>query len=120
MHKRIHYFFAEDFMSSLDDLRVDGALKDQMVFTRVEIILGRDGQIAKMGVLSRSGVRYFDEAALESVQLAAPFDPPPPAILSTDGRVYVTWEFHRDPVFACSTINARSFLLKVKPALSSP
>jgi TonB family protein len=106
--------------SPRNSIPADGALKNPMLFTRVEIILGRDGQIAKMGVVSRSGVRYFDEAALESVQLAAPFDPPPPAILSTDGRVYVTWEFHRDPVFACSTINARPFLLKVKPALSSP
>jgi hypothetical protein len=33
--------------------------------------------------------------------------------------VYLHWEFHRDEVYACSTINARPFLLNV-PAQAPP
>jgi hypothetical protein len=31
--------------------------------------------------------------------------------VSPDGNVYLHWEFHRDEVYACSTMNARPFLL---------
>ena len=30
---------------------------------------------------------------------------------SYDDKVYLQWEFHRDEVFACSTMNARPFSL---------
>ena len=43
----------------------------------------------------------------------SPFGKPPKAIVSPDGNVYFHWEFHRDPVFACSTMNARPFMLNV-------
>jgi hypothetical protein len=49
------------------------------------------------------------------VQRSSPFGKPPKAIVSPDGNVYFHWEFHRDPVFACSTINARPFMLTVPP-----
>jgi hypothetical protein len=61
----------------------------------------------------------FDVAALDSVQRASPFGPAPSAIVSPDNRVYLHWEFHRDEVFACSTMNARPFILNV-PAGAPP
>jgi TonB family protein len=81
---------------------------------RVEItVSGTDGRIVRMGVVRSSGVASFDVAALDAFEQAAPFGPPPLDILSTDGNVYVHWELHRDPVFACSTINARPYLISV-------
>jgi hypothetical protein len=47
------------------------------------------------------------------VQRASPFGPAPSAIISPDGNVYLHWEFHRDEVYACSTMNARPFLLNL-------
>jgi hypothetical protein len=61
-------------------------------------------------------VAEFDAAALDSVVRAQPFGPAPSEIRSSDGDVYLHWEFHRDEVFACSTMHARPFLL----ALANP
>jgi hypothetical protein len=116
IHNRIHPIFAEDFLGSLDGLPSSHPMNDQALITRLEIVLNRDdGRLVKMGVVRTSGITAFDIAALDSVQRASPFGKPPKAIVSPDGNVYFHWEFHRDPVFACSTINARPFLLNVPP-----
>ena len=80
--------------------------------THVEIVLSRDeGKILRMGVLKRSGNTIFDAVALEAFDRASPYGKAPDAIVSPDGNVYLHWEFHRDEVFACSTMHARPFLL---------
>ncbi|HEY3592538.1 MAG TPA: hypothetical protein VGL13_01640, partial [Polyangiaceae bacterium] len=116
VHNKIHPIFAEDFLGSLDSLPANNPMNDPTIFTRLEIVLDRDdGHVIKLGVVHTSGFTAFDIAALDSVQRASPFGKPPKAIVSPDGNVYFHWEFHRDPVFACSTINARPFLLNVPP-----
>jgi TonB family protein len=115
MHNRIHPIFADSFLSSLDSLPRDNPLNDQKLITRLEIVVTRDGHLVKMGVVKTSGVTAFDIAALDSVQRASPFGPAPSAIISPDGNVYLHWEFHRDEVYACSTMNARPFMLNVAP-----
>jgi hypothetical protein len=116
IHNRIHPIFAEDFLGSLDGLPGNHPLNDPTLITRLEIVLDRDdGHVIKMGVVRTSGITAFDIAALDSVQRSSPFGKPPKAIVSPDGNVYFHWEFHRDPVFACSTINARPFMLTVPP-----
>ena len=67
----------------------------------------REGHLKKMGIVKTSGITAFDIAALDSVDRAQPFGPPPNAIVSPDGNVYLWWEFHRDEVYACSTQGAR-------------
>jgi hypothetical protein len=57
----------------------------------------------------------FDVAALDSTTRAAPFGRPPREIVSPDGRVYLHWEFHRNPAIACTTFNARPYMLNVQP-----
>jgi len=116
MHNRIHPIFADSFLASLDNLPPSHVLNDQRLVTRLEIVLTRDGHIVKMGVVKTSGVTAFDIAALDSVQRASPFGPAPSAIVSTDGQVYLHWEFHRDEVYACSTMNARPYMLNVPPS----
>jgi hypothetical protein len=120
IHNRIHPIFAEDFLGSLEGLPANHPMNDPTLVTKLEIVLDRDdGHVVKMGVTRTSGITAFDIAALDSVQRASPFGKPPKAIVSPDGNVYFHWEFHRDPVFACSTINARPFLLK-GPAPTEP
>ncbi len=116
MHNRIHPIFADSFLAGLDNLPPTHVLNDQRLITKLEIVLSRDGHIVKMGIVKTSGITAFDIAALDSVQRASPFGPAPAAIVSADGQVYLHWEFHRDEVYACSTMNARPFMLNSPPA----
>jgi TonB family protein len=95
-------------------------MNDPKVFTRLEIVVTKDGHLVKMGVIKTSGITAFDIAALDSVNRAQPFGPAPGAIVSPDGNVYLHWEFHRDEVYACSTMNARPFLLSNPPKQNEP
>ena len=58
------------------------------------------------------GSELFDAMALESFARAAPFGAPPDDIRSGDGLVHVHWLLSTDEVRACSTMNARPFLLE--------
>jgi TonB family protein len=111
MHNRIHPIFADSFLDSLDSLPQSHPLNDQHLVTRLEIVLTKEGHLKKMGVVKTSGITAFDIAALDSVDRAQPFGPAPNAIVSPDGNVYLHWEFHRDEVYACSTMGARPFIL---------
>jgi TonB family protein len=120
MHNRIHPIFADSFLGSLDSLPATHPLNDQHLITSLEIVLTKDGHIHKMGVTRTSGITAFDIAALDAVQRASPFGPAPSAIISPDGNVYLHWEFHRDEVYACSTMNARPYLLAAPPKGTAP
>ncbi len=111
MHNRIHPIFAESFLESLGNLPASHPMNDKHLVTRLEIVLARDGHLKKMGVVRTSGITAFDIAALDAVDRAAPFGPAPGAIISPDGNVYLHWEFHRDEVYACSTMGARPVIL---------
>jgi hypothetical protein len=118
MHKRIHPIFADEYLASFDDLP-KGRQLDHDLVANLEIVIDKTtGQVVRVGVIRTSGERTFDVAALQSVMRAAPFDRAPDSIASPDGRVYVHWEFHRDPVDACTTRNAWPFLLKSAPPAS--
>ena len=112
MHARIHPIFAESFLVSLGALSADNPLNVQSLIVRLEIVLTKEGRVRSMGVVSSSGETHFDIAALDSVDRAQPFDPPPSEILSPDGNVYLHWEFHRDESHACSTQGSRPYLLQ--------
>jgi hypothetical protein len=114
IHNRIHPIFADSFLGSLDNLPKSHPMNDPKIITRLEIVVSpKEGRIVKMGIVKTSGITAFDIAALDSVHRAQPFGPAPGAIVSPDGNVYLHWEFHRDEVFACSTMHARPFLLNV-------
>jgi TonB family protein len=116
IHNRLHPIFADSFLASLEHLPADSPLNRADMKTNLEIVIDKDeGKIVKMGITRSSGSTMFDVAALESVQNAAPFGKPPPIIVSPDGRVYLHWEFYRNPFYACSTYFAHPYLLKVAP-----
>ncbi len=119
IHNRIHPIFADSFLGSLDGLPKGHPMNDPKLRTNLEIVVSRTGRLVKMGVTKTSGITAFDIAALDSVNRAQPFGPAPGAIVSADGNVYLHWEFHRDEVYACSTMNARPFILNV-PAKPGP
>jgi hypothetical protein len=116
IHNRIHPIFADNFLGSLDNLPKTHPMNDPKILTRLEIVVSpKEGRIVKMGIVKTSGITAFDIAALDSVHRAQPFGPAPTAIVSPDGNVYLHWEFHRDEVFACSTMHARPFMLNTPP-----
>lgn len=111
IHNRIHPIFADGFIGSLETRPKTDPLNDNSLITRIEVVIDGSGAIETMGVVKASGQPVFDAAGLEALRCAGPFEAPPAAILSPDGKVYLHWEFHRDEVFACSTMHARPFLL---------
>ena len=130
IHNAIHPIFAEEFLGLLNTLPRGHVLNEHLV-THVEIILSKgEGKVLKMGVTKQSGSTIFDAAALEAIDRAQPFGSAPDVIASSDGNIYLHWEFHRDPVDACSTRNAKPFLVKdpkplkpstpLKPKLKPP
>lgn len=121
IHNRIHPLFADSFLGSLDNLPKNHPMNDPKLITRLEIVVSpKNGHVVKMGIVKTSGITAFDIAALDSVHRAQPFGPAPGAIVSPDGNVYLHWEFHRDEVFACSTMHARPFMLNTPPKAPAP
>lgn len=121
IHQRLHDVFAYGFLGHLEQLPDDHPLNNRSMSTHLEIALSReDGRIVKMGVTKSSGVTAFDVGALESVSKAAPYGPPPGSILSSDGNVYLHWEFHRNRDYACSTFFARPFIIETGPTPAPP
>ncbi len=119
IHNAIHPVFAEEFLPSLNRLGKANALNEELV-THVEIILTKDeGRVLRMGVTKNSGNTTFDAAALEAIDRRQPFGPAPAGIESADGNVYLHWEFHRDPVDACSTRNATPIQVKDPKPITS-
>lgn len=116
IHQRIHPIFADQFLASLDAMPGDNPLNRMDMHTNIEIVLSRaDGSVVDLGVTKASGVTAFDIGALDSVARAAPFGTPPSTIVSPDGNVYLHWEFHRDPMHACSTYYAHPIMLRADP-----
>lgn len=61
--------------------------------TKLLIVLDASGTLVNVQVLSDSGVRDLDDAAIESFRAAAPFPNPPKGIIETDGTVKIRWDF---------------------------
>jgi len=121
IHNRLHPVFADAFLSSLDALPATHPMNASDVMTRLEIVVDPEsGRVVKMGVIKTSGITAFDVAALDSVQRSSPFGKAPAVIVSTDGQVYLHWEFHRHPFYACSTMNAHPYMLNLPPKEDEP
>jgi hypothetical protein len=115
IHGRLHPIFADSFLASLDGLPREHPLNRPDMKTNLEIVVSQmEGKIVKMGITASSGSTVFDIAALESVQSASPFGKAPSVIASNDGNVYLHWEFHRNPYYACSTYFARPYIINVE------
>ncbi len=94
MHRQIHHQFADGFLATID-YKGQNLYPDTLV-SAIEISINPDGKVDELVIVKHSGSLPFDTAALDSVMSAAPFPDPPDAIKSRDGKVYLTWYFHRD------------------------
>jgi TonB family protein len=115
IHTRLHPIFADEFLTMLSGQPASSPLNQDLRADLELVIDQKTGQLVKIGVIRPSGVAAFDRAALNAVIRAQPFGPAPEVIASPDGRVYVHWELHRDPFDACTTRNARPYMLKSAP-----
>ena len=109
MHRQIHKLFTLGFLADIDLQRNSVYANDQL-WTQLEIVVKSDGTVERVGIVRTSGLLPFDVAAIDSVMSAAPFPPPPQAIKSANGKVYVDWQFHRDER-ACGTFGADPHIL---------
>lgn len=60
---------------------------------RLAVTLERDGNVAGVEILSSSGQRVLDQAAIRIVRMAAPFAPIPSSIKEDQVEVIRTWNF---------------------------
>jgi TonB family protein len=92
--------FAVPWRAFLDDLRLrlppDHRLNRSSLAVRVGLEIDVDGSLVAMRVVSPSGDRAFDDAALEVAREALPLPRPPMALLSDDERLHLEWQFARD------------------------
>jgi len=118
IHRQIHVHFADQFLRGLP--MAGSPMSDRSLVTTLEIVINGDGSLDTVGVARSSGFLPFDYGAFSSVQKAAPFPPPPTKILSSDGRAYMHWAFHRSER-QCGTFNAQPYMLKgVGPQQQAP
>ncbi len=114
MHRKIHPRWGDGILVDWSEKSSDNPLNDWSRWAMVELVLNADGSLNKAGIVKSSGYIPFDAAALEVVFDAAPFGRPPRAILSSDGKVYLHWRFHRDQR-QCGTFGVDAFILNNRP-----
>lgn len=69
------------------------AATNQDRITKLVITLNEKGTLVRIQVLSDSGIRDLDDAAIEAFRAAAPFPNPPQGIVEQDGTVKIRWDF---------------------------
>jgi protein TonB len=69
---------------------------------RLMVSLKPNGTVQDIRILRSSGERVLDEAAVDIVKLAAPFEPFPPDMRSRVDILEIirTWQFHREDTFS--------------------
>lgn len=61
--------------------------------TQVLITLDSRGDLLRIEVITQSGIRAIDDAAIEAFKAAAPFPNPPSGMVESDGRIRIRWDF---------------------------
>lgn len=61
--------------------------------TKVLFILNPSGELVKVQVIGRSGLRELDETAAKALQSAAPFLNPPKGMVDETGYIKILWDF---------------------------
>jgi len=61
--------------------------------TRVLVVLNDQGEITEVKMISESGTRILDEAAVRAFNEAGPFPNPPSGLINEKRQIEVPWEF---------------------------
>lgn len=65
---------------------------DEDRITKLIITLDKNGTLIRVQVMSESGLKDLDDAAVEAFQAAAPFPNPPAGIVDADGTIKIRWD----------------------------
>ena len=114
VHARLHPVFAKT-LADFDSLPQAPARGGDLV-TVLEVVLSPgEGRIERIGIIKSSGSTVFNVTTLDSFLRAQPFGKAPDFVVSSDGKVYLHWEVHRDGDDACSPRNAYPLMLRPAP-----
>ncbi len=109
-HNRIHPVYSE-WLLRLDFTEGPaGELSDPNLRVVIEFSVLPDGTVDQVRIGRSSGRTAFDAEAIDLVGRLSPYPAPPASILSSDGRVYARWTFHRDQRM-CATAGASVHIL---------
>jgi TonB family protein len=61
--------------------------------TKVLVVMNGSGEIVKVELVSESGTKDLDEAAIDAFNEAGPFPNPPKGIVNNSGEIEIPWEF---------------------------
>lgn len=95
----MHYF--EEKVEQIGNVHYPREARTQGIFGQVQLIvvLLADGRIKRIEVSKGSGSRLLDQAAVRSVQLAAPFKPFPKELRNRDEiHIIRTWQYQSNNV----------------------
>jgi protein TonB len=91
-------------IEAIGNLNYPRAASEQGIYgtLRVMVALNPDGTVNDIRILRSSGERVLDEAAVNIVRLAAPFDPFPPDLRANVDVLEIirTWQFDRGDTFS--------------------
>ncbi|HEY0963187.1 MAG TPA: energy transducer TonB [Pseudomonadales bacterium] len=91
-------------VEAIGNLNYPQAASEQGIYgtLRVMVALNPDGTVDDIRILRSSGERVLDEAAVDIVRLAAPFDPFPPELRANVDVLEIirTWQFDRGDTFS--------------------
>lgn len=91
-------------IEAIGNLNYPRAASEQGIYgaLRVMVALNPDGTVNDIRILRSSGERLLDEAAVDIVRLAAPFDPFPPEMRANVDVLEIirTWQFDRGDTFS--------------------
>jgi len=73
-------------------LRQKGRVLGADLFTRLKIVLSAKGELINIALISSCGIREFDQAAIESIKEAAPFQNTPGGLVK-NGKIFLDWGF---------------------------
>jgi hypothetical protein len=125
MHRSIHEKWGFGQIVEWDEKPSTSPYNNPDLLTTLELVLNGDGTIDNVKVIRTSGLTEYDVAALDVAYSAGPYPDPPRAIRSSNGKIYIHWDFHRDGR-QCSTEGVSYFILNNppkdadKPAVAEP
>jgi protein TonB len=94
IRQKLEQFWGRSIQQKAKELFKEGrrVASDEELLTSLRVVMDSAGKIINVEVIGSSGVREFDDAAIESFNEAGPF-PFPPKDLIVDGRVVIEWGF---------------------------
>lgn len=93
IRQKLEQFWGRSIQETAENLMQEGrSIASEDHITSLVVVMNSEGQIVEVSIQGSSGVREFDEAAIQSFNEAGPF-PNPPKDLIVDGRVRIEWGF---------------------------